>query len=167
MKRRVRKHDLTGKRFGKLVVVRETEERRNGKVVWECVCDCGNTCKVRSCHLISGHTKSCGCYSSEYTTARNLTHGETHTRLHSIWSSMKTRCGNPHSKSYKYYGGRGIQVCQEWSDSFEKFRDWSLENGYAENLTLDRKDNDKGYAPDNCKWSTRKEQRMNQRRMKK
>lgn len=164
MKRRIYKHELMGQRFGRLVVTGESEERRNGKVMWDCICDCGTRCKVRSCHLVNGHTKSCGCYSSEKTTEMNTTHGETHTRLHSIWASMKTRCNNPNSKSYAYYGGRGIRVCKLWEDSFEEFRDWALSNGYADDLTLDRKEVNGNYEPCNCHWATWHEQRVNQRR---
>lgn len=114
--------------------------------MWECLCDCGEVRKVRSCHLVNGHTTSCGCYSKDYTTMKNTTHGETHTRLHSIWSCMKTRCNNPNSKSYSYYGGRGIKLCPEWESNFESFRDWELLNGYSDDLSIDRIDNDKGYV---------------------
>ncbi len=161
---KVYKHELAGQRFGKLLVIAESEERRNGKVLWECVCDCGNKCLVRSCHLISGHTKSCGCYSSERTIAANTTHGGTHSRLFSIWKSMKTRCGNPNSKSYSYYGGRGIKVCDLWLNNFAEFEKWALENGYSDKLTLDRKNPDGNYEPDNCRWATWHEQRINRRR---
>lgn len=156
--------NLTGMRFGKLLVLNKTELRRNGKILWECQCDCGNTCLVRSCHLISGHTKSCGCYSSEKTTQMNTTHNGTHSRFYSIWSSMKTRCNNPNSKAFDYYGGRGITVCPEWQYSFESFRNWAIMNGYSDKLTLDRINGDKGYAPENCRWATWHQQRMNQNR---
>lgn len=161
---RVYKHNLSGKRFGKLVVVSESEERRNGRVMWNCLCDCGNSCVVRSCHLISGHTKSCGCFSSEKTTEMNTTHGSTHSRLYSIWKSMKTRCNNPKSKAYNYYGGRGIHICDLWQNDFSAFKEWALENGYSDELTIDRKNPDGNYEPQNCRWTTWHEQRMNQRR---
>lgn len=164
MAKRVYKHDLRGMRFGRLVAVEQTEERKHGKVLWLCKCDCGKLCSVMSTRLVSGHTTSCGCYVSDLRTELNTTHGGTHTRLYSIWDSMKTRCNNPKSKTYSYYGGKGITVCPEWEKSFEAFRDWALANGYADNLTLDRIDSDKGYAPDNCQWATWHEQRVNQKR---
>jgi hypothetical protein len=156
--------DITGLRSGKLVAVRATDKRSSGKVVWECKCDCGNIAYVQSTKLIHKNSKSCGCYSSEKTTEMNLTHGLTGTRLYSIWASMKTRCNNPRRKCYSYYGGRGITVCYEWENDFTKFYEWAVNNGYSDVLTLDRKDCDKGYSPDNCRWATWHEQRINQRR---
>lgn len=120
---------------------------------------------MRSSKLISGHTKSCGCYSHDRVIETDTTHGMTHTRLYRIWASMKSRCTNPKVRHYEYYGGRGITVCEEWAE-FVPFYRWAMSHGYAENLTIDRVDNDKGYSPDNCRWATRSEQRTNQRRMK-
>lgn len=90
------------------------------------------------------------------------THGETKTRLHKIWEAMLTRCEYENHIHYANYGGRGISVCEAWHD-YVAFRDWSLQNGYADNLSIDRLDNDKGYAPDNCRWATVKEQQNNKR----
>jgi hypothetical protein len=87
------------------------------------------------------------------------------TRLYRIWHNMKTRCNYPGKQNYKYYGGRGIRVCDEWSDSFKAFEAWALANGYADNLTLDRKDNDGNYEPGNCRFITHAEQQQNKRRM--
>lgn len=91
------------------------------------------------------------------------THGQTETRLYYIWTSMKARCTNPRCKSFKHYGGRGIRVCEEWAQSFEAFQAWALPNGYTDNLTIDRIDNDKGYDPDNCRWVDRTTQSRNRR----
>lgn len=88
-------------------------------------------------------------------------HGMRHTRIYSVWCAMKERCSNPNNKSYNRYGARGITVDPEWRDSFEAFHMWAVQNGYAENLTIDRIDNDKGYTPDNCRWVTVKEQNRN------
>jgi hypothetical protein len=158
--------DLTGQRFNKLTALRPTNRRSGGKVVWECVCDCGNPAYVASNKLRNGSTKSCGCQVRDCLLQRNITHGLTNTRLYRIWDSMKTRCLNPRSKTYRYYGGRGITICDEWRHDFKAFYDWAVANGYADHLTLDRSDGDAGYSPDNCKWSTWHEQRLNQRRMK-
>lgn len=90
-------------------------------------------------------------------------HGQSRTRLHNIWSHMKTRCGCPTSNTYAYYGGRGISVCKEW-ESFEVFRDWAMANGYKDTLSIDRIENDKGYCPENCRWATHSQQMRNTRK---
>jgi hypothetical protein len=82
------------------------------------------------------------------------THGETNTRLYVIWLAMRRRCGNPNSHNYKYYGGKGVRVCDEWNSNYENFRDWARENGYEDNLTIDRIDSDGNYEPSNCRFIT-------------
>lgn len=151
-----KKLDLTGQRFGHLVAIRATEERRREKVFWECQCDCGNMHNVSACDLTSGHTRSCGCQHHP------LKHGESKSRLYSIHQGMKRRCYNKNHSSYKDYGGRGITICEEWLN-YETFRDWALHNGYNDKLTIERKDNDKGYSPENCTWIARSDQNRNQR----
>jgi hypothetical protein len=89
-------------------------------------------------------------------------HGLRGTRLYSTWKGMRQRCNDPKCDRFKYYGGRGIAICEEWND-FQKFHDWALANGYAEDLTLDRRDNSKGYNPDNCWWADKYSQMNNKR----
>lgn len=152
-----------GCRFGKLVVLEKLVKEIKGKkrTYYKCICDCGNLKEVRADMLTSGNTKSCGCLLKEYYTKEKRTHGDTHTRLYSIYNNMKNRCYNESYPSFHRYGGRGIKVCKEWLLDYESFKRWALLSGYSDTLTLDRKNNDGDYSPDNCRWATRKEQSRN------
>lgn len=140
-------------------------------MVWVCECDCGNTISVPGILLTTGGTQSCGCLQREILVKRNSTHGESKTRLYRVWKGMHSRCNNPHHKSYKNYGGRGIKVCREWSD-FACFEQWAKDSGYDEDAaygdcTLDRLDVDADYSPQNCRWADAETQANNTRLVKK
>lgn len=154
--------DLTRQRFGKVMVLSRVANNKHGRAVWLCKCDCGNEKEILAANLKSGRTTSCGCYSRGLK-RKTGTHGMTNTRIFHEWQSMLQRCNNPNNQRYGDYGGRGIKVCDEWIDDFVSFYEWSIDNGYDEILTLDRKDVDGDYSPDNCRWVTNFEQQSNKR----
>lgn len=152
--------DLTGMRFGRLTVIKRnghyvSPNRKQSHSLWLCVCDCGKQTMVRGGQLRNGKTRSCGCLHREK--FKRITHNETKTPLYTIWRAMRERCNNPNSISYKWYGAKGIKVCDAWDNSYEAFRDWAVANGYTEGLTIDRMDSNLDYTPDNCRWLTRAE----------
>ena len=164
--------DLTGQRFGRLEVIDFAgyKKRADGHNAgyWRCVCTCGRETFVSARNLNSGAVKSCGCLRLDKFKECRTVHGaspkyEKKDRLYIIWTGMKQRCYNHSHKNYTDYGGRGITVCDEWLHDFSAFQKWAMAHGYADDLTIDRIDNDKGYSPDNCRWDTIKEQRKNQR----
>lgn len=151
-----------GDRFGRLTITAAYYGRHGKQRTHLCKCDCGNTIEVQGSNLKSKHVMSCGCLRAENTKKMKTTHGMTESRIYEIWYGMKKRCKNPSSEKYHRYGGRGISVCCEWHD-FSVFMGWALGHGYAENLTIDRIDNDGNYCPDNCRWITSSENSKKQK----
>ena len=158
-------YDLTGKRFGKLTTIKNSGKRTpSGRhIYWLCQCDCGKTKLVTANNLTTGHTQSCGCLHTEATRKMgraNTIHGDARGKIRGIyltWVSMRHRCYSPKNASYKYYGKRGIIICDEWKDSYKVFKKWALSNGYRPGLTIDRIDPKGSYEPSNCQWLTKSE----------
>lgn len=154
--------DLTGEKFGLLTVIERAENGNSGHVRWHCLCDCGRESIISSAHLRSGHSRSCGCLGLKHATEAKIKHGDTGKSLYSVFHGMHNRCEKSNVKEFKWYGAKGIKVCDEWSD-YTKFRNWAYGNGYKEGLTIDRINPDGNYEPSNCRWITRSE---NSRRVK-
>jgi len=156
------KENLVGKRFGKLVVISESHKNKYGEWFWNCVCDCGKTVSANGNSMKRGNKKSCGCLLGAHSRRVNTKHGRSTTRLYQIHSSMRARCTNEKHMAYRNYGGRGIKIYEKWMN-FEAFESWAKENGYAEDLTIERINVDGNYEPSNCKWIPLKEQIFNRR----
>ena len=142
-----------------LTVIERVGSTNDNRALWRCQCECGGFTNVDTHSLTDGNTRSCGC--RKY--GGRLTHGEAkdgQTRLYRIWSAMKMRCNNPNNVNYYLYGGKGIKVCDAWND-FNHFRDWAINNGYSDELTIDRIDSNKDYCPSNCRWVSYKIQSNN------
>lgn len=170
------KTDLIGKRFGRLLVLQETQERRNGNVVWLCQCDCGTVKKVNGDPLRRGQSLSCGCLQREKAAKSgkfSAKHGMTYSPTWKSWSEMKVRCLNPSSKIYQYYGGRGIKVCHHFLENFANFLEDMGER--PDRTSLDRIDNNGHYScghceeciregwTANCRWASSAQQNRNKR----
>lgn len=158
----MKRPNLVGKKFERLTVIANLDVRgRDGRQLWLCQCSCGNTCLVNTSRLNQGRTRSCGCLHTEINRmSKNVHYPGKVKRIWSIWTGMKRRCTDPHIRGWERYGGRGITFCDEWKD-FMVFQEWALSHGYADNLTIDRINNDGNYEPSNCRWATDAEQRAN------
>lgn len=157
--------DITGQRYGRLVVIGRAKGKDARNAYWECICDCGNRAVVSSSHLTHGDTASCGCWRKDSIAKQFTTHGESRgskrSKEYRIWLAMRERCCCASNAAYKDYGGRGIAICDDWLNSFEKFL---LDMGRApKGHSIERKDNSKGYSKENCVWATPKQQNNNRR----
>ena len=150
--------DLTGHRYGRITVLSKADQKTSPRK-WVCRCDCGNTKEINGSSLRRGATTSCGCFHKE----NHTTHGSHGSRLYSIWTNMKRRCYGVNSDQYPEYGARGVIVCDEWKESFSTFQSWAKQNGYADNLSIDRIDDAPLYSPSTCRWATDNVQSRNQR----
>ncbi len=155
----MKKKDLTGKRFGRLTVIRK-DGHLGEKTAWLCKCDCGNYKRISTDRLTTGKTQSCGCLRNEMVRKALTTHGMRHTKIYKIWEAMKRRCNSPKCDHYILYGGRGIRYIPEW-DRFVPFYKWALSAGYKEGLSIDRIDVNGNYEPENCRWIPLKQQAYN------
>ncbi len=154
--------DLTGKRFGRWLVLEHAGHDKHGAHCWFCLCDCGNDRVIQGSQLRTGHSKSCGCLKNEMTSKRSATHKKCHLSEYSAYVNMHTRCYNTASPVYKNYGARGIYVCERWKRNFVAFYE-DMGRKPSPDMTLDRIDNDGPYSRDNCKWRSRKQQNRNTR----
>lgn len=152
--------DLKGKKFNNLYVVERADSDKSGKARWKCLCDCGNYTVVTGSNLKTNSVKSCGCLIHRKSWNHYIE--KSSKRLYSIWCGMKGRCNNPNHPAYKNYGGRGISICKEWKD-FRNFEKWSLDNEYFDNASIERKDVNENYSPQNCCWIPLAEQAKNRR----
>lgn len=156
--------NMTGKTFNNCIVLERAGTNKDKKATWKCKCFCGKEFITTGKSIRNKSVKSCGCYRvhiAQQHGINNKTHGDTGSKLYYVWLGIKKRCRNENNPNYKWYGAKGIEVCEEWLNDYSSFKEWALSNGYEEGLTIDRIDCSRNYEPSNCRWVDWKEQERN------